>query len=239
MEMTMITRFCMAQNIRVMIRSLPAHLQEVTEAFTKAFDSDGRGTLQEEIGSFSDAPATFDNISAEKVLSKELYELLRNKDKTRAPLDRAFMQTHIDYRRKRFATASHSMSDSHVIYRGTDGAWYGGRIADIIAQETFSQDGNKVGYEVYLAVEKFATLRKRDRAYDPYLAQNRESGLGCLCYLQPRQPKTLISVGDIVCHSMFHPNDFPGVSQPSVHIMPLLRVSGYVLPRSISCSQSI
>lgn len=223
MEMTMLARFCMAQNIRTLVKGLPTHLQGVAESFTKAFDSDGRGTLQEEIGSYSGSKATFENISKTTKLPVDLYNLLLQKNPNNVPFRRALMQTHIDFRRKRYATSEHSAKESFVVFRDDKDAWRAGQITHIIVQRDYSHEEPK--YETSIVVQKFSTLRKADALHDPYLAQERREGLGCLCYTTPRAPKVLISVGDIVCHSMCLANHFPEVSEDSMHVMPLLRVS--------------
>ncbi len=236
----MLTRFCMAQNIRAMMRILPLELQEVGEAFAKAFDSDGRGTLQEEIGSHQNLVATFENTTTPKRLPEDLYELLKKRDQDALPFRHAFIQTHMDYRRKRFSTFSHSRSDSYIVFRDPDdSALYAGRITDIFTQEKFDDDSSVEGksdegdreleYEMFLAVQRFSALGEEDAPHDPYLAQERGIGLGCLCYLQSEEEKILIGVQDIVCHAMCHPNEFPDVSAGAMHVMPLLRVSKLIL----------
>lgn len=226
MEKTMLKRFCVAQNIRILLQRLPKRLQAVSEAFTKAFDSDGRGTLQEEIGSYQNSRATYDNINNETILSKELYQLLRDKRENEIPFRRALMQTHISYKRKSFATFAHAPSDSYIIYTDSNGACRAGRITDIIVQKNYGTEKSK--HTTTLVVDRFPTLGTTDAVMDPYLAQKRDVGfVGCLCYSDPLPLKDLIELDDIICHTMCHPNDFPGVSREAAHFLPLLRVSAF------------
>ena len=97
MELTMLKRFCMAQNIRTLLSRVPPELEDIGDIFAEAFDSDGRGTLQNEIGSHMDSEVIFTNFKRFSRLKPELYRLLSCLSDV--PSDRALMQTHFDLRR--------------------------------------------------------------------------------------------------------------------------------------------
>lgn len=214
--MTMLKRFCMAQNIRTLLKGLPPELEEISEIFDMAFDSDGRGTLQNEIGNYMDAQVLFANTEKTQNLKPPLYSLLKKDLYPRIPSISAFMQTHFDLRRVRYATFEHSPMDSYIIYADkSSGDWYAGRITDIMVQ----YHGGK--FRMRLALETFPAVD--DEEHDFYRAQDRGITLGSLHYSEVLPSKVIIRAKNIVCPFVARTLEVPGISKSCMHVIPQLR----------------
>lgn len=232
MELTMLTRVCMSQSIRALMKDLPSDLDIVQDSFVKAFESDQRGTLPNEIGSYHDQTFTFPNSTKSKSLTDELYTLLQRRYPRALPSRRALLQPSIKYRRATYSTSDTSEANSYVVIGNyPHGDWNAAQITDIIIQQSGS-NSSEPAYRSAIAVRLFIKLSDEDAAKDFYRAQNRESGVGQLFYKRPLVAKTLVQVEDLVCHFSRNPiPKVPGIGKDCIHVRPLYRVS--LLPFNI------
>jgi hypothetical protein len=226
MELTMLTRFCMSQNIRDTVQNLPQELEAVKDSFIETFESDGRGTLPNEIGSHFDRVATFRNTTKYTRLSDELYGLLCNRNPNDVPSQRALMQTSFEYRRATFSAKDHSKDNSYVIIGSyPDAEWCAAQITEIIVQPrqgAILEDS----FDLVVVLKMFSMVNEHDASHDFYLAQNRHIGVGSLFYKKAQPQKQLANIQDIVCHFSCNPlPKIPGISRDCIHVLPLYRVS--------------
>ena len=224
----MLTRVCESQNIRTAMRNLPPELDGVEDSFASTFESDRRGTLPVEVGSYFDRHVSFPNTKRMTELPDDLYALLQRRNPNSNPSRKALLQPYIDYRRAIYARHNNAEANSHVIIGEYPfGKWNAARITDIIALHDGIQSGSSVAaYDLVVAVQLFIELSEDDTSKDFYRAQKREFGVGCLFYKRTRQEKRLIRAEDIVCH--FAGNvigEVPGIGKHCIHVLPLYRVS--------------
>jgi hypothetical protein len=226
MEATMLTRLCMSQDIHVLMKSLPPELGSIGDSFAHAFDSDQRGTLPNEVGSYQDRVFTFPNSTKATQLTDKLYTLLRGHYPRTVPSRRAYLQPSIIYRRATYSTCDTSDTNSFVILGDcSSGNWRAAQITDIIVQKTEQPNAAAV-YKTVIAVRLFQKLANDDLVNDFYLAQRNEYRVGRLFYKRPEATTTLIHVEDLVCH--FARNPLPkvsGINKDCIHVRPLYRVS--------------
>jgi hypothetical protein len=231
MELTMLTRVCMSQNISTLMHDLPSGLDVIRQSFVETFDSDQRGTLPNEIGSHHNQIFTFPNSTKTQQIKPEIYDLLQEYMPHSVPLRRGMFQSSINYCRATYSTCDTSEANSLVILgHYPSNTWRAAQISEIIVQEK-SREGSEIQYEAFVVVRLFVRLDDFDASKDIYKAQNRTFGVGCLFYKRPRVKKTLIRVGDLTCH--FSKNPIPkvlGIKKDCIHVRPLYRVS------YISCS---
>jgi hypothetical protein len=226
MEMTMLARLCMSQNIHVLLKNLPPELGTIGEAFSRAFDSDQRGTLPNEVGGYQDRIFTFPNSVTVTQLGDEMYTLLRSCYPNTMPPRGALLQPSIIYRRATYSTFNTSEANSFVILGDCcSGNWRAAQITDIIVQKT--EELNPVmQYRTVIAVHLFNRLSDNDLPRDIYMAEGRNMSVGRLFYKRPDTTKILVQVEDLTCHFARNPlPKVPGINKDCIHIRPLYRVS--------------
>jgi hypothetical protein len=131
--LTMLTRVCMSQDIRALLKDLPSDLDIVQDFFVQAFESDERGTLPNEIGGYHDQIFTFPNSTKTKLLTDELYALVQSRNPCTIPSRRALLQNYIKYRRATYSTSDTSEANSYVVIGNyPHGDWHAAQITDII-----------------------------------------------------------------------------------------------------------
>jgi hypothetical protein len=226
MEMTMLTRLCMSQNIHVLLKNLPPELATIGESFSRAFDSDQRGTLPNEVGGYQNQTFTFPNSVTVTQLGDEIYALLRSYYPGRMPLRGALLQPSIIYRRATYSTFNTSEANSFVILGDCYSSnWRAAQITDIIVQKT-EELNPVIQYRTVIAVRLFDRLSDDDLSSDIYTAKGRNFSVGCLFYKRPDTTKILVQVEDVTCHFARNPlPKVPGINKDCIHVRPLYRVS--------------
>ncbi|KAI0069623.1 hypothetical protein K474DRAFT_1572835, partial [Panus rudis PR-1116 ss-1] len=231
LEETLMNRFCMSQNIRVLATATRLHdaLAPIGDALNKVWHSDSRGTLLNDILSWSDdtsfvyrnhSPA---NLSAlhRRLLHAHLHPTEHEDGGPNGLLPhRALYQTSVKRFGMSYATSTTAIGDSHIVFEdGVPRARRYGRISSIFIDHISQNQGKD---RIYFVVEPFAELTQEDREYDHYRTF---SGVGGqLSYDRCEEP-LVISSQQVICHFACTRMKVYGIKSNCLHVLPLDRVS--------------
>lgn len=223
MEQTMYERFCMAQQLRVLVseKQLPETLHSFVDIFRRTFHSEDRlnGTLlndtQAFVQKFGTIPVVAD--SPQERLPPITRQLLQtwlsdhsipsSKNFTSAHMHTTLIKHGVMYK-----TYADSPSYSYLSYHHTTVDWAVGRIKSIF---TFSS-------KVFVLLEKYEDLSLTDLQYDYYRAFPTSGGH--IIYDTVETTPVLISSDEIIAHCVLTSSISERISRPHLWALPMDRV---------------
>lgn len=235
----MFEHFVAGQYIRALIldkasQSSQTHRQ-LREAFVKAFASDIRGTLLNDLwASHSEDEHSPPKSGTQHLLLDDMYQLLQTRLSTsnlphtvlRQPV---FMRPNFTRKGVKFSTYVDSPGNSNIVFGGYPHAnWSAGRITAIFLWEVVKSDGHT--YIPCCIVEPLHHLTEADARIDPYRAfPSRVAGK--LFYSMYESPIVLLP-DDIICHFAGVCLRPQGSNISLTHALPLDRVGQYLIERN-------
>ncbi|KAJ3553429.1 hypothetical protein NM688_g3618 [Phlebia brevispora] len=241
MEMTMLRRFCVAQNIRALMTTnvIPAAveprevvknaLEQLEQKFSNIFQgNDNRGTLLNDMwAAEKDASIQFANTTVRTRLSGATYELLQQQlshevKRARVILREPVLKQHtVILRGVKFSTMGTSLGDSQVIFRSaSNGQTSAGRICEIFLWEEKLKDGSTT-MKPFLLVKPLQSLMEVDALQDMF--RNYPWIGGSLFYEAFESQPVLLRVEDIISHFAATPYMSDFIRHACIHVLPLDR----------------
>ncbi|KAI9434615.1 hypothetical protein H4582DRAFT_1818464 [Lactarius indigo] len=233
LEQTLLTRFCMSQDIRVLMQSttLPPILSDLQLAFSKALDGDTRGTFWNDLWAFSpSADESFSVLerSKEVPLPRWIKERLAKGAlggiAAKHYPQMCFSQDSLTSRGMQFSIAKNSLGNSYVVFKRkaeSDKSWSAGSI-----QMIFHLQIEEEMHGPFFTIKPYLPLNTLDLKFDPY--QIFLFAAGQLVY-EECGDEVVCVLDEVLCHFAHTPYSSPEIPKPCVHVLPLDRVCACLL----------
>jgi hypothetical protein len=218
----------MSQDIRVLMQSvnLPPILDDLQQAFSKAFDSDMCGTFWNDLWAFTPSPDENSSTVAKSMevqLPRWIKEELRKGALGGIAVKRCpqqcFSQETFPIRGMKFSIATNSLGNSYVVFkkkRESGKSWSAGSI-----QMIFHLRIEEEIHGPFFAIKPYLPLNAADTRYDPYRKYLFTAGQ--LSYEEWGDP-TICLLDEVLCHFAHTPYRSPDICKPCIHVLPLDRV---------------
>ena len=238
MEKTMLNRLCMSQNLRVLLNpeQLPTSIHPIITHYEKAFRSDIRGTLLQDIFSVDGGTATAsDTLEAKEIaatsLTLEYRELLQGwiHDRGDIPEARDYASGRACFITKfrRFGqiyqTVDSSPRDSYVIYRDKTSPTLesAGRIRDMFTKIRTEPNGMRRTM-TFIVLDRYEELSLEDAKWDHY---RQFPVVGGRCYYTTVASRPiLVTSDDLISHFAHTAHVLHGMKSECLHALPLDKV---------------
>ena len=226
LEETLLTRFCMSQEVRILMQSadLPPVFHELQVAFAKAFESEARGTFWNDMWAF--APQGCHPMPGDK---KEIPLPILIRERLSSGLLEGVPAAHYPgplvclteesfaYRGMKFSVQANSPGNSYVIFKSPhDQPWSAGCIQMILYLPI-----RGTTYGPFFVIKPYLPLNLADARFDPY--RKFPSVAGKLVYEDCRD-LVVASFNDVLCHFAHTPFMSMNISRQCIHVLPLDRV---------------
>ncbi|KAJ3529757.1 hypothetical protein NM688_g7809 [Phlebia brevispora] len=242
MEITMLRRFCVAQNIRALMSNkiiptalepdevIKHTLEKLEQSYSNVFQGkDGRGTLLNDMWAAErDASIKYNNTTVRTRLSGAVYKLLQRRLSYETKKERIILhepvlkQRTITLRGISFSTMGTSLGDSQVVFRNaSNGQPLAGRISEIFLWEEKPKDGSK-SLKPFFLVNLLRPLTEADALHDAF--RNYSSWIGGSLFYEEFEPQEqLFGIEDVVSHFASTPYTPDSIQRACVHVLPLDR----------------
>ena len=234
LEQTLLTRFCMSQDIRIQMQTanLPPILSHLPLAFSKALGSDTRGTFWNDLWAFA-PEEQFAVLSKSK--EAPLPAWIRKK-LTKGDLRGIAARPHcpsvcmtlesLTFSGMQFSTATNSLGNSYIVFSRRDGngqPWLAGSI-----QMIFHLRIDETTHGPFFVVKPYLPLNAEDAQFDPY--RKFLLAAGQLVY-EECGDLLVCALEEVSCHFVHTPYNCPNIPKPCIHVLPLDRVRAVFLTR--------
>ncbi|KAH9027128.1 hypothetical protein EDB84DRAFT_1272817, partial [Lactarius hengduanensis] len=224
--LTMLTRFCMSQEVRILMQSadLPPVFYDLQAAFAKAFDAEARGTFWNDMWAFtSDCDLPIMKGATEIPLPTLVEEKLRDGLLDGVPAAHfpsvCLMEESFAYRGMKFSVETNSPGNSFVVFKYKHyQPWSAGSIQMILYLPV---KGTTHG--PFFVIKPYLPLNTADAQLDPY--RKFIFAAGQLVY-EDRGDLVVVSLDEVICHFAHTPFTPTNISRRCVHVLPLDRVCG-------------
>jgi len=225
----MFNRFCVSQNLRSHLnqQQIPPEAISLVTAYSKAYESDVRGTLLNDNHAFGETgemdrkvPPNSEKPSA---LPIEYHKLLKQWISDHDPYVltsgirlRGLMRTKFQRFAQVFHTAAASPRDSRVLYQQNPSKLGVGCIRDIFSHTRYRSDGSEVT-ETFFVVDTYQALSSY-HALDHYRLFRIVAGQ--IHYAKFLPDPVIITPSEVICHVALTECKLLGVEEYCVHTLP-------------------
>ena len=226
LEQTLLTRFCMSQDIRILMQTanLSPILSQLQLAFSKALESDTRGTFWNDLWAFTpDEQFTALSKSKEAPLPRWIREkLIKGKlggIATRHCPYACLTLESLTFRGMRFSIATNSLGNSYIVFNrksGNNDPWSAGSI-----QMIFHLRIDETTHGPFFVIKPYLPLNTDDSRFDPY--RKFLLAAGQLVY-EECGDLVVCTLEEASCHFAHTPYKCPNITKQCIHVLPLDRV---------------
>ncbi|KAI0291453.1 hypothetical protein BC826DRAFT_1023017 [Russula brevipes] len=225
LEQTLLTRFCMSQEVRILMQStvLPDALSDLQLAFSKALNGDSRGTFWNDLWAFTPEenfpmPTNLKEVPLLSCIRENLTKGLLGGIPTKHCPSVCLTQESFSFRGMHFSIATNSLGNSYVVFNmnaGSGESWLAGSIMTIFYLPT---EGTTRG--PFFIIRPYLPLNTADAQFDPY--RKFLFVAGQLVY-EECGDLLICTPDELVCHFAHTPYKSPNISKPCIHALPLDR----------------
>ncbi|KAJ7462482.1 hypothetical protein FB451DRAFT_1404280 [Mycena latifolia] len=243
MEITMLNRFCMSQNLRSLMQTstLPPEIHGLLPDFERTFNAGEQGTLLNDSLALDDSTRAVPNVrdwdsrdesllrgKARKLLA-EWFQNTQGRTPESSSMLHVFQRSEIYVMGQTFQTSepAHNFGNSKIVFVRDDDApteWSAGRIRQI-----FSAPLSATLTKTFAVVDVYSQVEGADAEFDYY--RQFPIGGGGLFYteLTPFSP-VLLPVEKILGHFVYTKQDWPSIAKEHFHALPQVK-NGLPIPR--------
>ncbi len=226
LEQTLLTRFCMSQDIRILTQTanLPPILSHLQRAFSKALESDSRGTFWNDLWAFA-PEEQFTVLSKSKEaplpvwIREKLTKGLLGSIAAKYYPSVCLTLESLTFRGMQFSIATNSLGNSYVVFKrksGNDEPWSAGSI-----QMIFHLPIEETTHGPFFVIKPYLPLNTADAKFDPY--RKFLFAAGQLVYDECGD-LWVCTLGEVLCHFAHTPYKSPDIPKQCIHVLPLDRV---------------
>ena len=224
LEETMLTRFCMSQEVRILMEStyLPPVFHDLQAAFAKAFDAEARGTFWNDMWAFtSDGDRSTIGNTKEVPLPTFVEEELRGGLLEGVPAalcpSVCLMEESFAYHGMKYSVETNSPGNSFVVFESRHyQPWSAGSIQMILYLPI-----KGTAHGPFFVIKPYLPLNSADARLDPY--RKFIFAAGQLVY-EDRGDPVVVSLNSVICHFAHTPFTPTNISRRCIHVLPLDRV---------------
>ena len=232
LEQTLLTRFCMSQDIRILMQTtnLPPILGHLQLAFSKALESYTRGTFWNDLWAFTPEEQFIAlSKSKEAPLPRWIREELKKGNlggiaARHCPSVYLTMES-LTFRGMRFSIATNSLGNSYIVFNrkpGNSEPWSAGSI-----QMIFHLRIDETTRGPFFVIKPYLPLNMEDSRFDPY--RKFLLAAGQLVY-EECGDLLVCTLEDVLCHFAHTPYKCPKIPKQCIHVLPLDRVHAIFFP---------
>lgn len=226
LEQTLLTRFCMSQEIRILMQSaeMPPVISDLQTTFSKTLGGDVRGTLWNDLWAFVpkdnfSAPTRSKKVPIPTWIRNQLTIGYLGETPAKHHLSNILTQESLTFHGMQFSIATNSLGNSYVVFKiksGGNEPWSAGSI-----QMIFYLPLGETMHGPFFVIEPYLPLDTEDSQFDPYRTFLVAAGQ---LFYEERGDLLVCALDEVQCHFAHTPYNSPTISKRCVHVLPLDRV---------------